>query len=390
MKNLVLVGGAFSHKDLFDKFCALVGGNDKAKIGFITITSEGEEENGKFHVERCKHWGMDSQWVNITHNNKNSREVVKQLSECNIYYFTGGVQFRFRISKLQVEKDNAWLDSLALRTIRNRVNANQAVIVGTSAGAMIMQGRGTICNGESYQAYKYPVLNASEMKEAIDKNEDDYFNDQLMLDYDGGYNIFTRGMIDTHFSQRGREGRLIRALLETNYRFGFGIDEGTSLFVKEGQNQSVYECYGFNSIGVFSFQRNANVTRKNNPFFIKGVNYSLMQNGDVYYPHLNRFNFRNKKLLIPSKITGELVTFDAFTSYLNRNEFNVRDERSELRDLAISLCLSADQVIAKAYTYESPRIYVQLIKTSQTKAYIGKDGKVSFENLSISIMEQDK
>jgi hypothetical protein len=177
-------------------------------------------------------------------------------------------------------------------------------------------------------------------------------------------------------------------MLETNRRLGFGIDEGTALFTKETNNESIFECYGFNSVAIFQLKGSNLINQK--PFHIKDVSYSLMQNGDLYYGTIGRFNFKGKKPFIPSKKTGQLVVHDAFTSPNNRDVYGGRDEKSELRDLALQLIQSSDQVIAKAFSYESPRIYVQLMKTGKTRAYIGKDGKISFENMSISIMEQTK
>jgi cyanophycinase len=38
-------------------------------------------------------------------------------------------------------------------------------------------------------------------------------------------------MVDQHFSQRGRLGRLVMAAMKTNNKFAFGIDENTAMVV---------------------------------------------------------------------------------------------------------------------------------------------------------------
>ena len=39
------------------------------------------------------------------------------------------------------------------------------------------------------------------------------------------------GLVDQHFLQRGRLGRLVAALLATGWRHGFGIDENTAMVI---------------------------------------------------------------------------------------------------------------------------------------------------------------
>lgn len=46
---------------------------------------------------------------------------------------------------------------------------------------------------------------------------------------DGGLRSFSLGVVDTHFREREREGRLTRLLLDTGTEFGFGVDEATVL-----------------------------------------------------------------------------------------------------------------------------------------------------------------
>lgn len=65
------------------------------------------------------------------------------------------------------------------------------------------------------------------------------FNGFLALIYykiTGGLGIFTSGLLDTHFANRGRQGRLIQLLLDSRgltagSTVAFGIDENTALIV---------------------------------------------------------------------------------------------------------------------------------------------------------------
>ncbi len=61
--------------------------------------------------------------------------------------------------------------------------------------------------------------------------------DALMYQPDGGLGSFPLGVLDTHFSNRGREYRLARLLQDSGVEFAVGIDETTALRLdwKEGQ-----------------------------------------------------------------------------------------------------------------------------------------------------------
>jgi len=51
---------------------------------------------------------------------------------------------------------------------------------------------------------------------------------------DPGLGLVTRSIIDQHFSERDRAGRLIRAVLADGRRTGYGIDEDTALVLEGG------------------------------------------------------------------------------------------------------------------------------------------------------------
>jgi cyanophycinase len=61
-----------------------------------------------------------------------------------------------------------------------------------------------------------------------------------------GIDFLPGTMIDTHFSQRGRMGRLLTAVAHYPQHIGLGIDENTALVVSEGQ----CEALGENSVTV--------------------------------------------------------------------------------------------------------------------------------------------
>jgi cyanophycinase len=61
-----------------------------------------------------------------------------------------------------------------------------------------------------------------------------------------GVEFVLGGMIDTHFSQRGRHGRLISAVAQYPHDLGIGIDENTALVVKD----DIFEVIGEGAVTV--------------------------------------------------------------------------------------------------------------------------------------------
>ncbi len=84
-------------------------------------------------------------------------------------------------------------------------------------------------------------------------NEEDLSYDPL-----GGLGFFPRGFVlDTHFGQRGREGRLIRLLADTKdipklgAIVGIGVDENTALHVTVNEEQQLLTGRVIGPGGVF-------------------------------------------------------------------------------------------------------------------------------------------
>jgi hypothetical protein len=102
----------------------------------------------------------------------------------------------------------------------------------------------------------------------------------------GGIRNFPYGLLDTHFSDRGRQGRLISMLLAqqqvspappvmTPYWIGYGIDQNTSMLVTMDNHQA--EVLG--SEGVTICRLNEAVQNTSSP-------YTNIQNIRCSYVHL--------------------------------------------------------------------------------------------------------
>ena len=198
----------------------------------------------------------ESRWAG---NATDSREIAKILSAGGIW-FAGGDQSR--ITRSLLCENGA--DTPMLAAIRARLAAG-AVIGGTSAGAAIMS-RVMILNGDSRTALSQPV------QPRLDPDES---NTALVLGQ--GLGFLPDGLVDQHFSERDRLGRLTRALFEqpSAQRFGFGIDEDTALVVD--LESGIAKALGSGTITVVDAR--AATAGTGLPFTASGVSVAKMPAG---------------------------------------------------------------------------------------------------------------
>ncbi|MES3026066.1 MAG: cyanophycinase [Pseudomonadota bacterium] len=150
----------------------------------------------------------------------------RDLERIDGIFFTGGNQARH-------------LDSLVGRTgpsaqlqiLRRRHAAGELVVAGSSAGDAVQAGghwRGRpvpmIAGGESALALASGLEVAGAPLEEGAERRASYYPG-------GGLAVFNFGPLDSHFSQRGREGRLARLVSDGGMEYGFGVDENTALLV---------------------------------------------------------------------------------------------------------------------------------------------------------------
>jgi cyanophycinase len=149
--------------------------------------------------------------------NANDPDTVELIRSASAVWFTGGDQSR--ITKVLLAKDGG--ETLALRALRE-LATKQIPIGGTSAGAAIMSDP-MIKKGDSLTAL-------------VASQEGEY------LEIGTGLGFFNPGIVDQHFGQRARLGRLIKAIsLQSNEqkRIGYGIDENTAFILTPSKSARI-------------------------------------------------------------------------------------------------------------------------------------------------------
>lgn len=253
---LAMIGGRFEsdNQPLFDALKSLCDG----RIAVLSMASGYPLEVGQELVDDFQHYGFDAQLIPLFWEDRDTAAfdpaVVDSLASYGSFFFSGGNQARIVETLVQ-----NGVETPALCCIRS-CHARGGLIAGTSAGAAIMSGP-MILSGTS--------LNALSAGLSEDENDEDGFR------LGRGLGFFSWGLVDQHFLQRGRIGRLLAASRELGEQMAFGVDENSALLVR-GDRATVIGETGV----VFVDLRKASY---NTPGYdISDVRVSYLDDGDSF------------------------------------------------------------------------------------------------------------
>jgi len=135
------------------------------------------------------------------------KEYLERIRKCDGILFSGGNQTRL---------SEIFLDTEILQLMRERYYDDpEFVIAGTSAGAMAQSAR---------------MINGGAPSEALMRGK------ALMVE---GLGFIDNAIIDSHFVNRGRFGRLMVAVAEHPEMTGIGISEDTAVIIRENRQMEV-------------------------------------------------------------------------------------------------------------------------------------------------------
>jgi len=179
--------------------------NSESRIEIITTASSIPEEVGEEYVKAFAQLQVANVGVlNIkTREEANSEEYLERLRNANVVMFTGGDQLR-----LTAIFGGTTFHHLLLDKYQNE----DFLISGTSAGAAASS------NNMIYQGSSSEALHKGEVK------------------ITGGLGFINNVIIDTHFVQRGRIGRLLYACASNPINLGVGLGEDAGLLITDGNN----------------------------------------------------------------------------------------------------------------------------------------------------------
>lgn len=215
--NLLIIGGAEdkSGECIILKHLSELAGGGNARVTIITTASENPVDAGIQYREVFFRLGVGKiRILNINTRDEANMESISELaSEPTCIFFTGGDQLRITSILGGTRAFHALHDACRRGT----------VIAGTSAGASVMSGTMIIDGNSNDPARKCTLKMAP------------------------GLGLLEEALIDQHFHQRGRIGRLLAGVAENPNILGIGIDEDTAVRVSPDAH---FEVLGSNSVTI--------------------------------------------------------------------------------------------------------------------------------------------
>jgi cyanophycinase len=213
---IVPVGGAEDKEAdtaILKRFVEVSGGR-KARIAIVPTASVLADTGRRYEKIFARIGVKDAYALNYqTRDDANDDGLLKKLEDADGIFLTGGNQLRI----------SAILGGTPVAKAIRRLNARGVTVGGTSAGAAILSEH-MIAHGE---AGATPHAGQASLAP--------------------GLGLTNRVVIDQHFRQRDRLGRLLSALAYNPFAVGLGLDEDTAAFIDP---ENVIHVVGSDAITV--------------------------------------------------------------------------------------------------------------------------------------------
>lgn len=242
--NLIIIGG----KEDKEKKCTIlkkvveIAGRDQAHIAILTTATQMPEEVGEEYKNVFSSLGVKEISILNIHSrtDANRPQNIEKIKKANAIFFTGGDQLRI----------TSILGGTMVDKVLHDAYRDGILIVGTSAGASAMSDT-MIVEGEENEAARKCTLKLAP-----------------------GLGLLEEVIIDQHFGQRGRIGRLLCGVAQNPYMLGIGIDEDTAIRVFP---EDYFEVIGTNAVTILDGRtiKNSNVSETNPDELLSITNVTL-------------------------------------------------------------------------------------------------------------------
>ena len=256
---IMAIGGAedkLDDKVILSTFAQLAGGKD-ARIAIMPTASSIETAGERYKAIFLGMGVANADVVFISNReDANGAAPIELLESATGIFLTGGNQIRL----------SAIIGGSAASKLITERNLSGAIIAGTSAGASILSSH-MVAFGASGETPR-----------------------QRMAQMVAGFGLAPEVIIDQHFRQRDRIGRLLSLVAFNPGLLGIGIDEDTAALI--GGN-SVMEIIGRNSVTIVDGSR-----MYSNIFEVKGHGGITMSGAVLHVLTAGRrFNMRDRTLI---------------------------------------------------------------------------------------------
>jgi cyanophycinase len=283
--HLLLIGGAedkLRQRQILTRFVSLAGGTDARIVVISTASSLGDEAT-ELYLSLFRQMGVgDVRGMRpLVREDANDERLLAALGDATGIFMTGGNQLRL---------SSVIGGTLLGRTLVERHRAG-AVIAGTSAGASAIASH-MVAFGTSGATPK-----------------------QRMTQMSAGLGLLPGALVDQHFEQRNRFGRLLALVAQSPALLGIGIDEDTAAVVSP---KGILEVLGKGSVTILDpahIQTDAYEVKRHRPIMVSGVVLHSLPSG-------YRFDLKKRKLMAPlrpvSATDRELASLQAATNQTRR------------------------------------------------------------------------
>ncbi len=249
---LIPIGGAEDHEEnpvILERFAELCGGPQAAIV--IIPTASQLRDTGSRYIETFDELGV-GQAVSIPIKRRADGEradYLKKLEGATGIFLTGGNQLRL----------STILGGTSVAQTIRRMNAHGVPVAGTSAGAAILPEH-MIAGGKSGATPSPDMVTLAP-----------------------GLGLTNSLVIDQHFRQRDRLGRLLTAVSYNPFLTGLGLDEDTAAFFGP---DGIFEVVGTGAVTVVDPSRlehsSMGTARAGEPVTLIGVRLHVLASGARY------------------------------------------------------------------------------------------------------------
>jgi len=259
--QLVIIGGAEDKEGdctILREFVRRSGGL-QARIVVMTVATELPREVGDNYTRVFERLGVENVRIvdTVYREDATDASALEAIEKATGVFFTGGDQARITSVLKDTEIDQA---------LHKRFSEG-IVIGGTSAGAAMMPDM-MIVEGDGETNPRVEIVTM-----------------------EPGMAFLPGVVIDQHFAQRGRIGRLLSAVAQQPVVLGFGIDENTAIVVNNNQ----LEVIGEGAVTVIDVSA---ITHTNLGQILKDEDLALCGVKLHILPHGYRFDLSTRKPIL--------------------------------------------------------------------------------------------
>ncbi len=201
--KLIIIGGAEDKKgdkEILKRVAKYIDPKNE-KLIIATIATQYPEKSYENYKNIFSNLGVENiDKLDISNREEAfKKENIELINDANLLFFTGGDQLRI----------TSMIGGTPVYDAIKNLCINGGLIAGTSAGASVMSDT------------------------MIVEGEDDESPHKCTLKMSPGLGLVNNIIIDQHFAQRGRIGRLLTAIAQNPEVLGIGIDEDTAIVVSD-------------------------------------------------------------------------------------------------------------------------------------------------------------